>query len=167
MSITLADGDLIVLDSEGIRREAETGERLAAQTSGSEFESINAEFVRETFMKMGHIRPGEWEVKKISGRNRLSIASFEQYPNLKTGSVGRSEKATDQLMKHFESYNRGDMLRGLITLDISIVMNPRMYLNADSDEAIDAEVNALLAHFHTEFNSALRYCRDQRRIWGS
>jgi hypothetical protein len=42
-------------------------------------------------------------------------------------------------------------------------MNPqRMYLNADSDEAIDAEVNALLAHFHTEFNSALRYCRDQR-----
>jgi NgoMIV restriction enzyme len=82
MSITLADGDLIVLDSEGIRREAETGERLAAQTSGSEFESINAEFVRETFMKMGHIRPGEWEVKKISGRNRLSIASFEQYAHL-------------------------------------------------------------------------------------
>jgi hypothetical protein len=82
MSITLANGDLIVLDSEGIRREAETGERLAAQTSGSEFESINAEFVRETFMKMGHIRPGEWEVKKISGRNRLSIASFEQYAHL-------------------------------------------------------------------------------------
>ena len=62
--------------------ESETGERLAGQTSGSEFESINAEYVRETFLKLGHIRPGEWEVKKISGRNRLTIASFEQYAHL-------------------------------------------------------------------------------------
>jgi hypothetical protein len=62
--------------------ESETGERLAGQTSGSEFESINAEYIRETFLKMDHIRPGEWEVKKISGRARLTIASFEQYAHL-------------------------------------------------------------------------------------
>ena len=73
------------------------------------------------------------------------------------------EKATDQLMKHFKNYNRGGVLRGLIALDISIVMNPqRMYLNADSDEAIETEVNALVAHFHTEFKSALGYRRDKR-----
>lgn len=34
--------------------ESETGERLAGQTSGSKFESINADYVRETFLKMNH-----------------------------------------------------------------------------------------------------------------
>jgi len=75
--------------------ESETGERLAGQTSGSEFESINAEFVRETFLKMGHIRPGNWEVKKISGRNRLTIASFEQYAHLK--ALDAAAKANPEL----------------------------------------------------------------------
>jgi len=62
--------------------ESETGVRLAGQTSGSEFETINAEYVRETFLKLGHIRPGAWEVRKIGGRARLTIAGFEQYAHL-------------------------------------------------------------------------------------
>lgn len=60
----------------------ETGERLAGQTSGSEFETINAEFLRDTFLKLGHIRPGSWEIKKIGNRNRRAIADYEQYAHL-------------------------------------------------------------------------------------
>jgi hypothetical protein len=75
--------------------ESETGQRLAGQTSGSEFESINAEYVRETFLKMGHIRPGTWEVKKIGGRDRLAIAGFEQYAHL--NSLDAAAKANPEL----------------------------------------------------------------------
>lgn len=59
-----------------------TAERLAGQTSGSEFESINAEFLRETFLQLQHVRPGDWEIRKIGNRNRMAIADFEQYSHL-------------------------------------------------------------------------------------
>jgi NgoMIV restriction enzyme len=84
-----------IASSIALQLESETGERLAGQTSGSEFESINAEYVRETFLKMGHIRPGDWEVKKISGRNRLTIASFEQYAHL--NALDAAAKANPEL----------------------------------------------------------------------
>jgi NgoMIV restriction enzyme len=75
--------------------ESETGERLAGQTSGSEFETINAEYLRETFLKLGHIRPGDWEVRKIGGRARLSIANFEQYAHL--NALDAAAKANPEL----------------------------------------------------------------------
>jgi len=58
------------------------GERLAGQTSGSKFEGVCAAFVRETFLKLGHLRPGEWDVHQVGGRNRLEIARYEQYAHL-------------------------------------------------------------------------------------
>jgi hypothetical protein len=61
---------------------SETGERLAGQTSGSAFETCNADFIRETFTKLEHIRPGEWNITKIGNRNRLAIANYEQYSHL-------------------------------------------------------------------------------------
>lgn len=62
---------------------AETiGERIAGQTSGNQFESICSDFVRETFLKLGHLRPGIWDVHQVSGRNRLKIAEYEQYSHL-------------------------------------------------------------------------------------
>jgi NgoMIV restriction enzyme len=62
---------------------AETiGERIAGQTSGNQFEGICANFVSETFLKLGHLRPGLWDVHQVSGRNRLEIAKYEQYAHL-------------------------------------------------------------------------------------
>lgn len=62
---------------------AETiGERIAGQTSGNQFEGICAAFVRETFLKLHHLRPGTWDVHQVSGRNRLEIARYEQYAHL-------------------------------------------------------------------------------------
>ncbi|GFN30597.1 NgoMIV family type II restriction endonuclease [Paenibacillus xylaniclasticus] len=75
LSVRIAKGIADILQSE-------TGERLAGQTSGSEFEAINAEFLRKTFMSLEHIRPGNWEIKKIGNRNRSAIAEFEQYAHL-------------------------------------------------------------------------------------
>ncbi len=63
--------------------EAEThGARLAGQTSGSRFESVCAGFVSQTFLTLGHIRPGNWDIHQVTGRNRLEIARYEQYAHL-------------------------------------------------------------------------------------
>lgn len=87
------DSKLSVKIAKGIAEilEYETGERLAGQTSGSEFETINAEFIRETFLSLGHIRPGNWEIKKIGNRNRMAIAEFEQYSHLRALDLAARE----------------------------------------------------------------------------
>lgn len=61
---------------------SETGERLAGQTSGNEFEAITADFLRQTLAGLGHLRPGDWEVRQVTNRNRRAIAEFEQYAHL-------------------------------------------------------------------------------------
>ena len=61
------------------RLKAETqGERIAGQTSGNQFEQACADFIRNTFLKVGHLRPGLWDIHQVTGRNRLEIAKFEQ-----------------------------------------------------------------------------------------
>ncbi len=62
--------------------QSETGTRLAGQTSGNAFEEYNANFLRETFPNLGHIRPGIWEILKVNSRKRLAIANYEQYSHL-------------------------------------------------------------------------------------
>ena len=75
---------------------AETiGERIAGQTSGNQFEGICAVFVRETFLKLGHLRPGSWDVHQVSGRNRLEIARYQQYAHLV--ALDRAAKADAEL----------------------------------------------------------------------
>ncbi|ALO45135.1 NgoMIV family type II restriction endonuclease [Pseudohongiella spirulinae] len=65
------------------RLKAETvGERIAGQTSGNQFESVCADFVKATFIQLEHLRPGPWDVHQVAGRNRLEIAKYEQYAHL-------------------------------------------------------------------------------------
>jgi len=56
------------------------GVRLAAQMSGKKFETICERFLLETFLKLGHLRPGQWEIGRLGGR--LGIARFDQYEHL-------------------------------------------------------------------------------------
>lgn len=75
-SIAIAGGIAELLKAET------TAERMAGQTSGNQFEGICADFVRQTFTKLGHLRPGLWDVHQVTGRNRLEIAKYEQYSHL-------------------------------------------------------------------------------------
>jgi len=56
--------------------------RLAGQMAGHRFEVICEGFLRETFLRLAHLRPGHWTVKRIAGRDSLAIAEFEQYAHL-------------------------------------------------------------------------------------
>ena len=74
------------------------GIKLKGQTAGSEFEAATASFVRETFVKLTHLRPGDWVVQKIGEKDQetqvnkkqeekdfkklIKIAQFEQYRHL-------------------------------------------------------------------------------------
>lgn len=61
---------------------SETHERQAGQTSGSAFEVLVSEFVRNTFPKLQHIRPGEWEVMQLGNRATVGTSTFTQYEHL-------------------------------------------------------------------------------------
>jgi hypothetical protein len=63
------------------RLEAETGQRLVAQSSGNQFEDLVAGFVRATFLKLPHLRPGKWDVGKVSNR-RGQLGIYAQYAHL-------------------------------------------------------------------------------------
>ncbi|HHN0551873.1 MULTISPECIES: NgoMIV family type II restriction endonuclease [Pseudomonas] len=88
-SIAIAKGIAELLKAETI------AERQAGQTSGNEFEGICAEYVKSTFLKLGHLRPGDWDVHQVSGRNRLEIAKYEQYAHLI--ALDRAAKADAEL----------------------------------------------------------------------
>jgi len=56
--------------------------RGAGQTAGSTFEALCANFIRSTFLRLQHLRPGRWDVEQVSERRRLAIARFDQYAHL-------------------------------------------------------------------------------------
>ena len=75
-SIAIAKGILTRLGAEA------TGARLAGQMSGSKFEAIVCKFVSQTFPRLPHLRPGNWTIQQIGGRERTIIARYEQYAHL-------------------------------------------------------------------------------------
>jgi hypothetical protein len=75
-SVKIATGILFRLGAEAI------GARLAGQMSGNRFEAIVCKFISETFPRLKHLRPGQWTVQQISGRERSVIARYEQYAHL-------------------------------------------------------------------------------------
>jgi hypothetical protein len=73
------------------------GEKLKGQTAGRKFEEVTAEFIDEAFRLLRHLRPGDWEVRKIGDKDKAprgkkakstnangrgTIAEFEQYRHL-------------------------------------------------------------------------------------
>ena len=61
---------------------AETNERVAGQTAGASFEAITMSFVKETFPRLQHLRPGKWEILKLGNRSRTKTSAFAQYEHL-------------------------------------------------------------------------------------
>jgi NgoMIV restriction enzyme len=56
--------------------------RVAGQTSGNQFELLCENFLRETFTELIHLRPGNWIIQCVGGRNRTEIARYEQYAHI-------------------------------------------------------------------------------------
>ena len=65
---------------EKIKENAKVG-YLPGQSTGANFEKICSNFVKNTFGKLTHLRPGAWEIGKIEG-GRLAISKYDQYEHL-------------------------------------------------------------------------------------
>lgn len=74
-SVSIATGILRRLGVEAIRG------HLAGQMAGSQFEEICREYLEQTFPRLAHLRPGQWEVSKGIG-GRAAIAQYDQYEHL-------------------------------------------------------------------------------------
>ena len=70
------------------------GARLAGQMAGSKFEEICKEYLEQTFPRLGHLRPGQWEVSKGIG-GRSAIAQYDQYEHL--AALEAASKANPEL----------------------------------------------------------------------
>lgn len=71
---------------------AETvAERLAGQTSGNRFEVLVANFVRDTFCRLQHLRPGHWRVEQTRGARTTALARYVQYAHLTALSDAAAE----------------------------------------------------------------------------
>lgn len=61
---------------------SETHERQAGQTSGTKFEVMVSYFLKHTFPRLQHVRPGEWRVIQLGNRSAIHTSSFAQYEHL-------------------------------------------------------------------------------------
>ncbi|MBO6167907.1 MAG: type II restriction endonuclease [Kiritimatiellae bacterium] len=61
---------------------AKKGAKLPPQSSGSLFEAEVCSFIKATFPKMRHLRPGKWHVMHLGNSNPVKTASFAQYEHL-------------------------------------------------------------------------------------
>ena len=59
-------------------------ERLAGQMAGNEFEDVTEKFLSTTFPMLDHLRPGSWEVLRVTtrGGKSPSLSAYEQYAHL-------------------------------------------------------------------------------------
>jgi len=61
---------------------ADTQEKVDGQTAGAKFEQLNMEFIEDTFLHLGNLRPGKWHIAKLGNRNAIKTSSFSQYEHL-------------------------------------------------------------------------------------
>lgn len=115
------------------------GPVLAGQTAGATFETAVANFVRSTFLKFPGLRPGDWQVDRVSARTGLPVARFEQYRYL--GDIEAAAKSTPEL-------------RVLLGLDYNIAADVVVARRPTSDETINA-THVLVDDF-SAMRSALR-----------
>jgi len=87
-SVSIAVGIMERLGAEAV------GARLAGQMAGSQFEQICKEYLEETFPRLTHIRPGQWEISKGIG-GRAAIAQYDQYEHL--AALEAASKANPEL----------------------------------------------------------------------
>src|SRR4051794_6618415 len=53
---------------------ATSGPRLSGQAAGTLFENITESFLTRTFQFLGGLRPGDWLIKVITGRQQKQLA---------------------------------------------------------------------------------------------
>lgn len=59
-----------------------TGSKKMGTSAGMKFEDLIAQFIRDTFPYLQHLRPGLWTVLSLGNQSSISASSFAQYEHL-------------------------------------------------------------------------------------
>lgn len=109
--------------------EAVAQDHLIAQKSGKAFEECCSDFLRATFGKLQHLRPGRWQIGRWIEERRPSIADFEQYAHLH---------------KLYEIAKRDAELRAVLQTDYLITPDVVIARLSEPDERINVDGIALV-----------------------
>ncbi len=113
--------------------EAGVRERQVGQAAGKKFEDLTASFLKQTFPKLSHIRPGDWDIYAVGGRNRRTIADFEQFAHL---------TVLDEAAKNNQELAAALGNDYTITPDVVVVRNPVEEFTLNEDCEITDEYTA-------------------------
>ena len=61
---------------------ANVGAKLKGQTAGNLFEQFTMRFLENTFPRMQHLRPGNWQIENLGNQSRIKTSDFAQYEHL-------------------------------------------------------------------------------------
>lgn len=126
--------------------EAPVGGRLVGQMAGSQFEAVCEQYLNRVFPRLFHLRPGQWEIRKLSGK-RPAIAQFDQYEHLEALEIAAKSN------RELAAALGGDYI---IKPDLVVVRSP------ESDDAINRD--ALLVDESIARLSPLRVANNERPI---
>lgn len=108
---------------------AETNERRAGQTSGAAFEEVTTQFVKNTFPKFQHLRPGKWTVLKLGNRSKIKASAFAQYEHLAyldeltkankklSAMIGNDYMVSPDIVVYRELYTDEELNSGICIVD--------------------------------------------------
>jgi len=115
----------------------------SGQTSGNKFEARVRDFLVKTFLKLDHLRPGDWEIEQITQRSGMAIAAYEQYAHLV--DLDRAAKASRDLAAALgHDYS--------ISPDLVILRNPMDDQDINSIGPIVGEDIAEMASLRKRYN---------------
>lgn len=132
------DGAASVAIAQGIVKrlgKAITQVKEAGQTSGKKFEEAIGEYLRSTFLKLEHLRPGKWEVRDRRSSKAVEISDFEQYEHL-AKLVGMIESEPDIAAALGSDY--------LITPDVVVLRAPETEKSLNAPYVVVDDLHAKL-----------------------
>ena len=98
-------------------------QRLAGQTAGAQFEEHTTNFLRDTFLRLDELRPGTWDIDRVSTRGGLNVARYDQYSHLQDVNDAASDNPSLRVLLG-EDY--------IIASDVVVARHP------ETDDVINA-----------------------------
>lgn len=121
--------------------------KLAAQSLGDRFEKHIEHYLRSTFLHLGHLRPGKWNIQQITNRNEQAVASCEQYSHL------------DDLTRFCQDHRE---LRAVLGNDYAVSPDVIVTRHPESDLVINAQ--GMFLHDGLAVRTPLRQSTTERPI---
>jgi hypothetical protein len=105
---------------------AEIGVKLKGQTAGNLFEQLTMQFLKNTFPRLQHLRPGKWNILNLGNQSNVKTSDFAQYEHLAYLS---------------DIVSKNKLLATTLGNDYMVAPDIVIYRNLYEDEEINQDLN--------------------------